>query len=268
MGLTSLFLIGEIIGYIGRAIGARENPGCWTLGPFVIQSLLILIAPALMAASIYMILGRIILLTGGEKCALIRQRWLTKVFVTGDVVLAVDSVFWCVLRPKCGGLMASENNFEAGEKVIIVGLFVQLVFFGVFMVITAVYHKRLRETPTTRSLDLQVRWQVYLVTLYVAGALIWVRSLFRVVEFIQGNDGPLMRSEAYVFVFDGQLMFIVLAWMNWFHPSEIGLLLRGDQPPSHGLQLLAVPERVGKNVPEGGERLSSSYRIVIGDRGC
>ncbi|EXM16008.1 RTA-like protein [Fusarium oxysporum f. sp. vasinfectum] len=265
MGLTSLFLIGEIIGYIGRAIGARENPGCWTLGPFVIQSLLILIAPALMAASIYMILGRIILLTGGEKCALIRQRWLTKVFVTGDVVLAVDSVFWCVLR---GGLMASENNFEAGEKVIIVGLFVQLVFFGVFMVITAVYHKRLRETPTTRSLDLQVRWQVYLVTLYVAGALIWVRSLFRVVEFIQGNDGPLMRSEAYVFVFDGQLMFIVLAWMNWFHPSEIGLLLRGDQPPSHGLQLLAVPERVGKNVPEGGERLSSSYRIVIGDRGC
>lgn len=86
MGLTSHFLIGEIIGYIGRAIGARENPGCWTLGPFVIQSLLILIAPALMAASIYMILGRIILLTGGEKCALIRQRWLTKVFVTGDVV--------------------------------------------------------------------------------------------------------------------------------------------------------------------------------------
>ncbi|EXL68137.1 hypothetical protein FOPG_15789 [Fusarium oxysporum f. sp. conglutinans race 2 54008] len=86
MGLTSLLLMGEIIGYIGRAIGARENPGCWTLGPFVIQSLLILIAPALMAASVYMILGRIILLTEGEKFALIRQRRLTKVFVTGDIV--------------------------------------------------------------------------------------------------------------------------------------------------------------------------------------
>lgn len=164
--------------------------------------------------------------------------------------------------------MASENNFEAGEKVIIVGLFVQLLFFGVFIIVAAVYHKRLRETPTTRSLHPQVRWQEYLVTLYVAGALIWVRSLFRVIEFIQGNHGPLMRSEAYVFVFDGLLMFIVLAWMNWFHPSEIGLLLRGEQPRSNGLQLWTVRGSVGKNVPGGGESVSSSHRGVIDDQGC
>jgi hypothetical protein len=50
------------------------------------QTLLILIAPALMAASIYMILGRIILLTEAEHLALIRRRWLTKIFVFGDVV--------------------------------------------------------------------------------------------------------------------------------------------------------------------------------------
>ena len=160
--------------------------------------------------------------------------------------------------------MASENNFETGEKVIIVGLFVQLLLFGIFIIIAAVYHKRLRKNPTTRSSDPQVRWQEYLVTLYVAGALIWVRSLFRVIEFIQGNDGPLMRSEAYVFVFDGLLMFIVLAWINWFHPSEIGLLLRGEQPRSNGLQLLTVRGKVRENVPEGGESLSSSHRVVTG----
>lgn len=49
------------------------------------QNLLILIAPALMAASIYMILGRIILLTQGEQHAIIKRRWLTKIFVAGDV---------------------------------------------------------------------------------------------------------------------------------------------------------------------------------------
>ncbi|KAH7139940.1 RTA1 like protein-domain-containing protein [Dactylonectria estremocensis] len=249
----------EMIGYIGRAIGAKEDAGCWTLGPFVIQSLLILIAPALMAASIYMILGRIILLTQGEKFALIRQRWLTKVFVTGDVIS-----LW--VQSSGGGLMASEDNFEAGEKVIIAGLFVQLLIFGVFIVVAAIYHKRLRETPTTRSLDPEVRWQAYLTTLYVAGALIWVRSLFRVIEFIQGNDGPLMRSEAYVFVFDGLLMFVVLAWMNWFHPSEIGLLLRGDQPITNGLELLKVRRRAGKNTSGARERLSSSQSTMIDAR--
>lgn len=52
-----------------------------------------------MAASIYIILGRIILLTEGERFALIKQRWLTKVFVTGDVVsLLIQSsgMFWAV----------------------------------------------------------------------------------------------------------------------------------------------------------------------------
>lgn len=67
-------------------MGALEEPGCWKMGPYIMQSVLILIAPALMAASIYMILGRIILLTEGEKYALIKRRWLTKLFVSGDVL--------------------------------------------------------------------------------------------------------------------------------------------------------------------------------------
>lgn len=50
------------------------------------QTLLPLVAPALYAASIYMILGRIILLTEGEVHAVIRRKWLTKLFVAGDVV--------------------------------------------------------------------------------------------------------------------------------------------------------------------------------------
>ena len=46
----------------------------------------LLLAPALFAASIYMILGRIILLVEGEAHSIIKRRWLTKIFVAGDVV--------------------------------------------------------------------------------------------------------------------------------------------------------------------------------------
>ncbi|KAL2670296.1 hypothetical protein Neosp_014763 [[Neocosmospora] mangrovei] len=215
------------------------------------QNLVILIAPALMAASIYMILGRIILLTEGEHLALIKRRWLTKVFVTGDVLSLL-------LQGSGGGLMASGDNHETGERVIIGGLFVQLAFFGFFIVVAALYHRRLRRSPTIRALDPYVRWQAYLVTLYVTGVLIWVRSLFRVIEFIQGNDGELMKSEVYVFVFDGLLMFIVLVWMNWFHPGEIGLLLRGSAPITNGFQLLVVRKEVSKGRLGGSERLSEN----------
>lgn len=81
------FVIGgifEFVGYIGRALSSQETPN-YTLGPYIIQALLLLVAPALLAASIYMELGRIILVTDGECHSFIRKRWLTKVFVCGDV---------------------------------------------------------------------------------------------------------------------------------------------------------------------------------------
>ncbi|KAJ4256888.1 hypothetical protein NW762_008984 [Fusarium torreyae] len=203
------------------------------------QNLVILIAPALMAASIYMILGRIILLTEAEHHAIIKRRWLTKIFVTGDII----SLF---MQGSGGGMMASDSTHDTGEKVIIAGLFVQLAFFGLFIVVAAIFHLRMRRAPTIRVSDPLVRWQAYLTTLYVTGVLIWVRSLFRVIEFIQGNDGALMRSEIYVFVFDGLLMFAVLVWMNWFHPAEIGLLICGSIPISNGFNLLSLKKRTAK----------------------
>lgn len=81
-----MITVAEIAGYIGRAINSTEDPGCWTLGPYVVQSVLLLIAPALMAASIYMTLSRVILLKEGEVHAVIRRRWLTKIFVVGDII--------------------------------------------------------------------------------------------------------------------------------------------------------------------------------------
>jgi hypothetical protein len=75
-------MIVESVGYIGRIL---SHDDLWDLGPFIMQSLLILIAPALFAASIYIILGRVILLVDGERYALVRRTWLTKLFVAGDV---------------------------------------------------------------------------------------------------------------------------------------------------------------------------------------
>lgn len=134
--------------------------------------------------------------------------------------------------------MAVADLNKMGEKIIIGGLFVQLFFFGCFIIVSAVFHIRMARGPTVKSQVSQVRWQTYLATLYVTGILIWVRSLFRVVEFIEGNDGHLVRSEVWVFVFDGMLMLLVLAWMNWFHPGEIGLLIRGEAAITNGLELM------------------------------
>jgi hypothetical protein len=55
----------------------------WTIHP---QSIFPLVAPALFAASIYMILGRIILVVDGQKYSLVKKTWLTTIFVASDIL--------------------------------------------------------------------------------------------------------------------------------------------------------------------------------------
>ncbi|EXL54191.1 hypothetical protein FOCG_07272 [Fusarium oxysporum f. sp. radicis-lycopersici 26381] len=235
--------ISEIAGYIGRAINSTEDPGCWTLGPYVVQSVLLLIAPALIAASIYMTLSRVILLKEGEVHAVIRRRWLTKIFVVGDII-SIE------LQSAGGSMMSGANEgnnlMKIREYVIIGGLFFQLVIFGIFIVVVSVFHRRMKRSPTNKSLEPSIRWRHYLTTLYITSGFIWVRSLFRVIEYLDGNDGYLMRTEAFMFVFDATLIWIVMVWMNWYHPSEIGLLLRNELPVTNGFELLPFRQRFEK----------------------
>ena len=68
-----------------RAIAAGEAPD-FTIPVYSMHTIFVLVAPSVFAASIYMCLGRIILITDGEQHSVIRGKWLTKIFVIGDVV--------------------------------------------------------------------------------------------------------------------------------------------------------------------------------------
>lgn len=63
------------------------------------QELLLLLAPSLFAASIYMVLSRIIRVSKGEERSPVPARWITRIFVVGDVVAilgqATGEVFPC-----------------------------------------------------------------------------------------------------------------------------------------------------------------------------
>lgn len=82
------FFIGcvfEAVGYGARIISSEEAPD-YSTKPYAVQYLLLLIAPALFAASIYMVLGRIVVLLEAQSHSLVPVAWLTKIFVTADVL--------------------------------------------------------------------------------------------------------------------------------------------------------------------------------------
>ncbi|KJR86903.1 RTA1 like protein [Sporothrix schenckii 1099-18] len=204
----------EIVGYIGRILSSRD---LWALGPYIVQSILLLVAPALFAASIYIVLGRIVVHVHGESCALVPPRWLTKVFVCGDVLSFL-------LQAGGGGYQAAGTlaALHTGERIIIAGLFVQLVFFGVFVAVAAVFHVRfLRRGHSSSSSPGLPVWQRQMTALYVASALIFVRSVFRVIEYLMGNDGYILRHEVFLYVFDGLLMLAVMIVFLLAHPNQM-----------------------------------------------
>jgi hypothetical protein len=57
--------------------------------------------------------------------------------------------------------------------------------------------------------------------LYIVSALIMVRSVFRVVEFIGGQDGYLLKHEWTLYVFDALLMFAAIVIFAWRFPGPV-----------------------------------------------
>lgn len=93
--------------------------------------------------------------------------------------------------PIGGGIMASGglSGMETGENVIIGGLVVQILFFTCFVVTAGIFHARLIRVPTGKSVQVHHLWTRSLYSLYAGSVLIWVRCVFRLIEYAQGMSG-------------------------------------------------------------------------------
>jgi tellurite resistance protein TehA-like permease len=151
-----------------------------------------------------------------------------------------------------------DDGLKLGENIITGGLVIQVLFFAVFVIVAAVFHYRMRWFPSARSQTVKQQWERYLFVLYAASGLILIRSIFRIVEYVQGQDGALLETETYLYVFDSTLMFSTMVLFNIFHPSSIisshsdeeNITYEGTNP--HGSQRLGPGS-------QGFDGLKSSY---------
>lgn len=202
----------EIAGYICRFLN-HDNTSNVIL--FVVQTLTVLVAPALFAASIYMVLGRLIVAVRGEALSPVRPAWLTKIFVGGDVISFLVQVI---------GASNMSRNFNMAKTVILLGLVIQILFFGIFVVLAIAVDRRLSRSPTPAAQELDAKsgrmgWRSVLRVIYIASGMIFIRSIFRMIEYTGASDSPMMTTEAYLYVCDSTLMFGVLAILIHFHPG-------------------------------------------------
>lgn len=223
----------EVVGYIGRALAVNATN---QLGPYIIQSVFLLVPPSLFAASIYMTLGRIIRGLGstGESCSIIRVRWLTSIFVIGDI-------FAFLVQGSGAGYMVTGSSSKVGENIVVGGLIIQILFFGLFVAAAVVFHLQYRRRfgdPSTfndRRVSIDLPWESMLWMLYANSTLILARCIFRVIEYAMGSSGYLLQNEWPLYIFDSLLMVAAMFIFYLRYPSKIRDVLK--EHPNEGITM-------------------------------
>lgn len=102
-------------------------------------------------------------------------------FVCGDV-------FSFLVQASGAGIQASGNP-SLGETLIMVGLGLQVGFFGLFMIASITFHVRAGKFLPPMVPGTAVNWIKFIYVLYATSTLVLVRSVFRLIEYGMGNDG-------------------------------------------------------------------------------
>ncbi|GKZ22318.1 hypothetical protein AbraIFM66951_007951 [Aspergillus brasiliensis] len=207
----------ETFGYYGRA---WSHQGRTLIGPWALQEMLILCAPPFIAATVYMILGRMMIAFAAEQHSLIRPKRLTKIFVLNDIICFLTQIIGAGVQ-----VTGDEQLMRTGIKAVLAGLIFSLVVFLLFVWVAVVFHIRLSREPTWVVNEdpwlMNGGWKRYMWAMYVACGALMVRNLVRTIQFGAGDGSVLNTKEVYIYVFDAALMFVAMAVLAVWHPGML-----------------------------------------------
>lgn len=184
------------------------------------------IAPAFLAAGIYLCLSRIVV-TFGEENSRIKAITYPRIFIPCDVI--------SLLLQAIGGGWASaashsDKDPTPGNNIMIAGLSFQVFTLLIFIILAADFSlrtwKRVKELGASNALDsthakLRGSWvfQGFLWALAFCTLCIFTRSVYRVAELSEGWNGRLIETQSYFIGLEGAIVSAGVLAMNAFHPG-------------------------------------------------
>lgn len=138
---------------------------------------------------------------------------------------------------------ASPSSSSLGQKVVLVGLFAQLLFFGFFLVIAVTFDRRMSRSSLRFAIPKYGKhsWRSLLLLLLGAAAFIIGRCVYRVVEFGAGRNGYIMTHEWCMYVGDTAPMFLVQVVFHFVHAGDV--FPRGEMEKSEEERYINLEDR-------------------------
>ncbi|KAF7364297.1 hypothetical protein MSAN_01089600 [Mycena sanguinolenta] len=192
--------VGEVIGWSGR-LWSSITPIDDT--PFTIQISSTIIAPTPLLAATFIIMARVIEQLGTSYSRL-TPMWYTIVFLPCDIIsLVVQGI---------GGGMASSasdlSGANRGGRVMLGGIAFQFLVIIVFSALMCDFTLRyLFDRPTM------------LIALVFSTIVLFIRSVYRLIELSGGWEGRIIHTEVYFNVLDGGMVTLAIFTLNFAHPG-------------------------------------------------
>ncbi|KAK1832457.1 RTA1 like protein-domain-containing protein [Podospora conica] len=207
----------EVAGYALRCYSIK-NPTA--VGPFAATLSLIVLAPVLIAAGNYLLIGRLIRAvlpaSTGHRVFGVPARLLTRIFVSSDVLTFFVQAAGSGVASSVDWVGPTAN---VGVKILIGGLALQAVMFLFFLSIFSRFLYLAKRKGLAVG-DAPRGWEKVVVAVYVSSAMILIRCIYRVGEFTEGTEGYAFLHEWMFWVFESLPMLVAIGVFAVYHPSK------------------------------------------------
>ncbi|KAF9972914.1 hypothetical protein BGZ73_003886 [Actinomortierella ambigua] len=223
--------MGAIASSIGFFCRIAIDPKDFNLPLFVIQNILIIATPSAFLAFNYMLYGRLIAAIDPQfgandhksrmeksRYSFIPPRIVGRAFIWSDI-----STF--LIQVAAGSMLGNAGDNQSlaniGNKLFLVGVCAQGVSYSLFTALLSIAVVRLVVERRRTKVNLpeegwsEVNRNTVMIVggLYFSSLFIIVRSIYRIVEFVQGDEGYLISKEVFLFVLDAMpLVFAIGIW--------------------------------------------------------
>ncbi|KAJ6557562.1 RTA1-domain-containing protein [Mycena capillaripes] len=210
--------LGELVGWSGRLWSAFSPSFS---NPYMMQITSTIIAPTPLIAVNFILLTRIVERLGPCYSRL-TPTWYTSLFLSFDIIALV-------IQGAGGGLAATAVTIpevNLGANIMLAGIvfqFVSIILYSTFAAdFLQWYHKDrpIRSTQSERgTMDAKLRTMIG--ALAFSTLVLFIRSIYRIIELATGWNGRILHTEVYFNVLDGGMVVLAIFTLNIAHPGRL-----------------------------------------------
>ncbi|KAG7701868.1 hypothetical protein KL910_000323 [Ogataea haglerorum] len=220
----TLGLILEVLGYSGRI---WSNKNIASFDAYVLQLVCLTLAPCFLMAGVYYTIGEMTIIMG-QMYSWLKPMQYSMIFIMCDLI--------AIALQAAGGAVAASaldvlDSTRGGANIMVGGLAFQVFSIGLFQFFWYVFLFRCYKSykkygddcfdPQYASVRRRKIFLVYIGFISFAVLLVFVRSIYRLIELAQGFSGHLADTEIYFFILEALMMSLAICLLLITYPAAV-----------------------------------------------